>query len=310
MKKIVVLDAQTLGNDLDLGVLNDFGETEIYDNTQPHETAERIRNADIVISNKVVLDRETIMLAPKLKLICIAATGMNNVDLDAAAGMGIAVKNVSGYSTSSVVQHTFALLFSLMEQIGYYDKYVKKGVWSESGVFTHLGHPFFELEAKSWGIIGLGNIGLKVAETASAFGALPCYFSASGNTHNANYKHMELEEMMSTCDIVSIHSPLNDYTKDLIGSNELKLMKDRAILLNLGRGGIVDESALAKELDKREIYAGLDVCSKEPLPKDSPLLSLKYPQRVIITPHIAWTSIESRKRLLDGIVKNIEEFTE
>jgi len=305
---LVLLDAETLGNDLDLSPLERFGELTVYPRTLPGETSERIRNAEVVITNKVVLDRETLMMAPKLKLVCIAATGMNNVDLKAARGMGIAVKNVAGYSTPSVVQHTFALLLYLNEQLSYYDMFVKEGSWSRGGLFTHLGRPFHEITGKNWGIIGLGTIGQEVAAVATAFGAEVSYYATSGTPHSDSYAHKELRQLLAESNIISIHAPLNERTRGLIGAEELALMKEKAILLNLGRGGIVDEAALAGELERREIYAGLDVTETEPLPENSPLLKLSHPERLLITPHIAWASIEARQRLLQGIVRNIEEF--
>jgi len=305
---LVLLDAETLGSDLDLRPLERFGPLTVYPRTEPEETIARIRDAEIVITNKVLLNRETLMQLPRLKLVCIAATGMNNVDLDAAAGMGIAVRNVAGYSTRSVVQHTFAMLLALTEQISYYDTFVKSKAWSRSGLFTHLGRPFTEIAGKRWGIIGLGAIGTEVAEIAEAFGAEVRYHATSGTPHSERWPHLELDELLRGSEIVSIHAPLNERTRNLIGAGELALMKEKAILLNLGRGGIVDENALAAELDRRELYAGLDVTETEPIPEDHPLLRLAHPDRLLITPHIAWASLESRQRLLEGIVKNIEEF--
>ncbi|ADV45512.1 D-2-hydroxyacid dehydrogenase [Nitratifractor salsuginis] len=305
---LVLLDAETLGEDLDLTPLERFGKLTVYPRTLPGETSERIRDAEVVITNKVVLDRETIVKAPRLKLICIAATGMNNVDLQAAEELGIAVKNVAGYSTPSVAQHTFAMLLYLEEQLAYYDRFVKEGSWSRGGLFTHLDRPFLEIAGKRWGIIGLGTIGREVAKIAAAFGAQVSYYATSGIPHAGDYPHQELGDLLAQSDIISIHAPLNERTRGLIGAKELSLMKDRAILLNLGRGGIVDEAALAAELNRRELYAGLDVTETEPLPEDSPLLNLSHPERLLITPHIAWASLEARERLLEGIVRNIEEF--
>jgi len=305
---LVLLDAETLGEDLDLSPLERFGALTVYPRTAPEETSERIRNAEIVITNKVVLDRETLMMASKLKLICIAATGMNNVDLDAAKGMGIAVKNVAGYSTPSVVQHTFAMLFYLREQLAYYDRFVKEGSWSRGGLFTHLGRPFSEIAGKRWGIVGLGTIGTEVAKIAEAFGAEVSYYATSGTPHSERWPHKELETLLRESDIVSIHAPLNKRTRNLIGADKLRLLPDGAILLNLGRGGIVNETALAAELSRRKLYAGLDVTESEPIPENSPLLKLRYPERLLITPHIAWASIEARQRLLEGILSNIVRF--
>jgi glycerate dehydrogenase len=304
---IVILDADTLGEDLDLSPLERFGTLKIYGTTSPDERSERVCGADIVITNKVVLDREIMSRCEGLKLICVAATGMNNIDLETAGELGIAVKNVAGYSTPGVVQHTFAILLELMERVSYYDGYVKSLKWSQSPIFTHLGMPFHEIASMRWGVIGMGTIGREVAKVASAFGAEVIYYPTSGKPHCDEYRAVSLDELMSGCDIVSIHAPLNGRTEGLIGGRELGMMRDGAILLNLGRGGIVDEESLASELDRREIYAGLDVTSMEPLPADSPLLSLEHPERIVVTPHVAWSSIESRRRLLDGIVKNIEE---
>ena len=305
---LVLLDAETLGEDLDLSSLEAFGSLKVYPRTAPEETAERIRDAEIVITNKVVLDRERLMMAPRLKLVCIAATGMNNIDLDAAKGMGITVKNVAGYSTPSVVQHTFALLFALMEQLEFYDRFVKSGAWSRGGLFTHLGRPFHEIAGKEWGIVGLGTIGSEVARVAESFGARVSYYATSGTPHSDRWPHRDLDDLLEQSEILSIHAPLNERTRNLIGEKELKLMPEGAVLLNLGRGGIVDETALAAELDRRILYAGLDVTEHEPLSEDFPLLRLKHPERLLLTPHIAWASVESRQRLLEGIVRNIREY--
>ncbi len=307
-KQIVILDTETLGADLDLSVLERCGDITQYKNTLPDETAEAIRNAHIVISNKVILTKEMMAQAPHLELVCIAATGMNNVDLEAAKALGIVVKNVAGYSTPSVVQHTFAMLFYLMEHLKYYDNAVQTGIWSMSGLFTDITHPFHELQDRKWGIIGMGAIGQEVAKVATAFGAAVTYHSTSGENTNHSYIHQPLDVLLSTSDVISIHAPLNERTYGLINELNLPMLKEKAILLNLGRGGIVNETDLAYELDRREIYAGLDVLEKEPIDMDNRLMQIKHKERLLITPHIAWTSIEARKRLLAGIVKNIETY--
>ncbi len=309
-RQIVILDTETLGADLDLSVLERFGDVTQYKNTLPDETAEAIRNAHIVISNKVVLTKEIMAQAPHLELVCIAATGMNNVDLEAAQALGIVVKNVAGYSTPSVVQHTFAMLFYLMEHLKYYDAAVQTGVWSMSGLFTDLTHPFHELRGRKWGIIGMGAIGQEVAKVATAFGAAVTYHSTSGENTGHPYIHQPLDVLLSTSDVISIHAPLTDRTYGLINEVNLPMLKEKAILLNLGRGGIVNETDLAYELDRREIYAGLDVLEKEPIDMESRLMQVEHKERLLITPHIAWTSIESRKRLLQGIVENIKTYLE
>ena len=308
--KIVILDAKTLGDDLNLSVLDTFGEVISYPTTSAEETLERILIADIIITNKVVLSANIMSQTPKLKLICIAATGLNNVDLDAAKFQGIEVKNVAGYSTKSVVQHTFSMALYLLEKMAYYDACVKDMTWSNSGLFTDVSHPFYEISGKKWGIIGFGTIGQEVAKIATAFGAEVSYHSTSGENLNHAYPHQSLEFILKDCNIISIHAPLNDDTYDLINENNLPYMKDDAILLNLGRGGIVNETDLAFELDRRTLYAGLDVLEQEPLTRDNKLNEVKHKERLLITPHIAWASIEARKKLLEGIVDNIKVFME
>ena len=306
--EIVFLDAKTLGSDVSLEKIKEFGTLTIYETTLPHQTKERISSADIVITNKVVIDKELMQSAKNLKLICVAATGMNNIDLDAAKEFGIEVKNVAGYSTNSVVQHTFAMLFYLLEHLRYYDEFVKSGAWEQSQIFTNVSRPFYEIKDKKWGIIGLGAIGKEVARVATSFGANVSYYSTSGQNKDASYPHRELDELLLSSDIISIHAPLNEKTKNLLNASNLSLLKEKAILLNLGRGGIINETDLAKIIDEKEIYAGLDVTSKEPLPKSSPLMQIKHKERLFITPHIAWTSIEARKKLIEGIYQNIKEF--
>ncbi|KYJ86869.1 D-2-hydroxyacid dehydrogenase [Sulfurovum riftiae] len=307
-KQIVILDTETLGEDLDLSILEKFGDVTHYKNTSADETLKRIQKADIVISNKVVLTEEMMMQCPDLDLICIAATGMNNVDLDAAQKLGIAVRNVTGYSTQSVVQHTFAMLFYLLEHMKYYDSVVQSGLWSISGLFTDVSRPFHEISGKKWGIIGMGTIGQEVAKVATAFGAHVSYYSTSGQNTGHPYLNQPLDILLSTSDIISIHAPLNDETYALINENNLPMLKEKAILLNLGRGGIINETDLAYSLDRREIYAGLDVLEKEPIDANNKLMQIVHKERLLITPHIAWTSIEARKRLLEGIVSNIKSF--
>ena len=307
---VVLLDAKTLGDDLDISSLESFGTLTVYQTTSPEQTLERIKMADIVITNKVVISANIMEETPNLKLICIAATGMNNVDLDAAKHKGIAVKNVAGYSTKSVVQHTFAMALYLLEKMAYYDAVVKNGSWTESGLFTDVSHPFYEIAGKKWGIIGLGTIGQEVAKIATAFGAEVSYHSTSGKNLDHAYPHQSLENTLKECDIISIHAPLNDDTYNLINKTNLPYMKEDAILLNLGRGGIINETDLASELDRRVLYAGLDVLEQEPLALDNRLNKVMHQERLLITPHIAWTSIEARKKLLEGIVENIKVFME
>ncbi len=305
---IVILDTKTLGDDLDITILEQFGTLTKYETTTEEETVERIEIADIVITNKVLITANMMEQAPRLKLICIAATGMNNVNLEAAKFKGIEVKNVAGYSTKSVAQHTFAMTLYLLEKMSYYDAVVKNNTWSSSGLFTDVSQPFHEISGKKWGIIGLGAIGREVAKIATAFGAEISYHSTSGkNFHNA-YPHQSLEFLLKDSDIISVHASLNDDTFDLINELNLPYLKEKSILLNLGRGGIINETDLAFELDRREIYAGLDVLEKEPMNIENRLNEVIHKERLLITPHIAWASIEARKKLLAGIVQNIDNF--
>jgi glycerate dehydrogenase len=246
--------------------------------------------------------------APALKLICVAATGMNNIDHDAAARRGISVKNVAGYSTDAVVQHTFSMLFYLMGHSRYYDEYVKSGEWQREAVFAHIGPSFSELRGKTWGIIGLGEIGCNVAKIAQAFGANVCYYSTSGKNENSNFEKITLSRLIENSDVISIHAPLNPSTENLISHSELLQMKDGAVLLNLGRGGIVDEDALSVIIDVKPIFVGLDVLAKEPMKTPHPLLAVKHLERLYITPHIAWTSREARDRLIAATIENIKTF--
>ena len=306
--KLVFLDAKTLGDDISLDRFKEFGEVEVYPSTSPSQTLKRAIDADVAITNKVVIDR-AIMKKSNLKLICVAATGMNNIDLESAKELEIEVKNVAGYSTTSVVQLTFALALSLINNISYFDNYSKsKDGWQRSDVFTHFTPTFFDISGKTWGIIGLGTIGSEVAKVASAFGANIIYYSTSGKNQNNNYKRVGLEELLKTSDIISIHAPLNSDTKNLINSTNLPLLKDNVILLNLGRGGIINEKDLAYFMDKSDIKVGLDVLESEPIKSDNPLLNIKNKNNLLLTPHLAWASVESRKRLVEGIYQNIKDF--
>jgi len=305
--KIVLLDTLTFG-DSDLSGFDMLGEVKNYETTSPEQTLERIKDANVIVTNKVVITAEMMAECSQLKLICIAATGMNNVDLEAAEAKNIAVKNVAGYSTDSVIQHTFSMLFYLIGHSRYYDEYVKDGSWQKSEVFTHVAQPFFELKGKKWGIIGLGEIGRGVAKIATAFGAEVSYYSTSGKNDNAEYKQETLSNILEQSDVISVHAPLNAATQDLIAHSELLMMKDGATLLNLGRGGIVSEDALSYIMDAKPIYVGLDVLAKEPMQKDHPLMKIKAQERLYITPHIAWTSVEARAKLIESVIDNIRQY--
>ncbi len=306
--KIVLLDAKTLGSDIDLGVFKQFGYFEMFETTSTSERLQHIGDAKIVLTNKVIIDQEIMDACPNLGLICVCATGTNNIDMAYAKEKGIVVKNVAGYSTASVTQTTFTLALYLLSQMAYYDQYVKSGTWSKSPIFTHLDRPISEIKGKKWGIVGFGTIGKEVAGVASAFGAHVSYCSTSGQNTDAHYPRLSLEEMMRSCDIVSIHAPLNEKTRGLIGSQELRWMKKGAMLLNLGRGGIVDEAALAVAIDEQGIYAGLDVFAAEPIQEDNPLLRVKARDRLAMSPHIAWASVEARKELVRLVGENIKDY--
>jgi len=306
--KIVFLDRKTLGDDITLNQFKQYGDIETFESTSKEQTISRVSNATIVVTNKVVIDKDVIDNTD-IKLICVAATGMNNIDLEYAAQKGIVVKNVAGYSTSSVTQLTFSLALNFIQKVNYYDNYVKDGNWQRSDIFTNLDKPFYELDGKKWGIIGLGTIGHSVANVASAFGCEVIYYSTSGKNNNTQYKQKDLEELLKTSDIVSIHCALNKSTKDLLNKANLSLLKDGAILLNLGRGGIVNEQDISDILNSsKDIFFGTDVVTKEPIESNSPLLQVKNRDKIAFTPHIAWASKEARERLLNGIENNIKDF--
>lgn len=303
--KIVFLDSSTLGNS-NLDSIRELGELTEYDYTEDVDTVERSLEADIVITNKVVFTKDILNKLPNLKLICIAATGMNNVDLEAAKELGVEVKNVSGYSTNSVAQHTFAMLLHLVQKNGYFDNYTSSKQWQDSEIFTHLGQSFNEISGKKWGIIGLGTIGTQVAHIAKAFGCEVNFYSTSGKNNNPDFNKIEIEELLRTSDIISVHCALTENTKYLLSISNLNLLQDHCVLLNLSRGPVIQESDLVEVFKKKNISIGLDVTDGEPISKDSPLNEIIESERVFITPHIAWSSVEARETLVSGIVKNIK----
>ncbi|PKH03770.1 hydroxyacid dehydrogenase [Psychromonas sp. MB-3u-54] len=303
--KIVLLDAETL-SDSDLSPFENLGDFISYPLTSKEQRLLHIGDRNVIITNKVVIDEEIIKANPQLKLICIAATGMNNVDLIAAEKAGVMVKNVSGYSTESVAQSTFSMLFQLIHQSRYYDNYTQSKEWCNSPTFTHLSKPFGEIKGKRWGIIGMGEIGRRVAEIASAFGCEVCYFSASGKNNQQAYPQVDLATLLSTSDIITVHAPLNEYTHNLIDKQALKQLKEGAVLLNMGRGGIINEDAMAEALDQLDIYHGTDVLEIEPMIKGHPYLSVQAKERLVITPHTGWASQEARKKLVGMVADNIK----
>lgn len=307
--KLVFLDTKTNGEDIDLSAYDALGEVVKYGFSTLEEIPERVKDADVLIVNKIAINEQTIGNAKNLKLVCVTATGTNNLDKEYLKKRGIAWRNVAGYSTESVTQHTFALLFYLLEKIRYYDDYVKDEKYINDTVFTHFAEHFNEVNGKTWGIIGLGTIGRRVADIAKAFGARVIYYSASGSPAQEGYEQVDFETLLTTSDIVSVHAPLNEYTKDLMDREAFAKMKKTAIFLNLGRGPIVVEQDLYEALETGEIAAaGLDVLCEEPMSETNPLAKIKDSKKLIITPHIAWASVEARNRLMQIIVEQIREF--
>lgn len=305
--RMVFLDASTMGP-VSLAPIATLGELTLYPVSTHEEACLRVQDAEVILTNKAQVDDEVMASAPKLKLICVAATGLNHIDLEAARERGIAVRNVAGYSTESVVQLTFTHILSLLCRPAFYDAEVKDFTYSRSGVPNDVREPFHELNDKTIGIIGMGNIGQRVAQIAAAFGMNPVYYSTSGTSHCKEWPSLSLDELMRRADIVSIHCPLNERTRGLVGAHELSLMKPSAYLVNLGRGAVVDEAALADAVDNGRIAgAALDVFSTEPLPEDHPLLHTSHPERLRFTPHIAWASHESLDRLVRMMADNIRE---
>lgn len=305
--KIVFLDAKSIGEDIDLSKYHELGEFITYDFSTQNEIPERVADADVVITNKCLINEQSIGTAKHLKLICVTATGTNNLDKDYLAEQNIAWRNVAGYSTESVAQHTFAMLFYLLEKLSYYDAYVKNGHYANDTSFTHFAEHFHEINGKTWGIIGLGAIGRRVADIAKMFGANVIYYSTSGKNVQEHYTRVDFDTLLKTSDIISVHAPLTPETEGIINAEAFKKMKPSAIFLNLGRGAIVVEQALADALKSHTIAAaGLDVLCEEPMNPDSPFLSVKDSKRLLITPHIAWASVEARNRLMDIIYHYIK----
>lgn len=307
MDRIVLLDAKTIGKVDNMKMISKLGELDVYETTPQEQVVERCQGKEIVIVNKVKMTAEIMKQLPDLKLVCVAATGINNVDLNFADNNGIEVKNVAGYSTDSVAQLTFTMLLYLLNKPFYYDTYVKSGAYSRSDTFTHHKEPFWELKGKRLGIIGLGAIGRQVSRIGESFGMEVVFFSTTGRNNHISYKRFELDDLLMSSDVVTIHAPLNSRTRDLITYEKMKLMRPCAILLNLGRGGIINEKDLARALNDNLIgAAGIDVMEQEPINSDNPLLKLYDKEKILITPHMAWASKESRELLVEKVARNIE----
>lgn len=306
--KLTFPDVASLGPGLDLQPFSRWGEVVLWDNTSREERSARLRDTTVAVANRTVFDDPLFADCPSLKLVLLTATGYNNVDLLAARRRGVGVCNVVGYSTESVAQHTLALLLALMEQTAWLDAYAKNS-WAGSVAFGHLDRPFHEIAGKTWGIIGLGNIGARVAGLARAFGAEVQYFSTTGTDRHPSMPRRTLEELLRTSDIVTVHSPFSETTRGLIGEAQLASMRPGSFLVNVGRGGIIDEAALARALDAGIIAgAALDVTLPEPPQPDNPLLHLRHPHRLVLSPHVAWASVESRNRCLEEVGLNLQSW--
>ena len=309
--KLVVLERNSVGTDIDVSGFEKFGQVTYYANTLADNTAERVKDADIIIANKVPLNESTLKDAPNVKLICLFATGFDNVDVEYCKNRGIKVANVTNYCTPAVAQHTLLLAMALSEKLAFYDDYVKSGTYSAQERFSNFDKPFGELEGKTWGIVGMGSIGHKVAALAEAFGCQVIFYSASGRSTCTEYERVEFDELLGRSDILSLHCPLSDRTRNLIDKEAFRKMKKSAILVNVARGPVVNGQDLYDALMAGEIAAaGLDVLEKEPMEKDNPLGKIKDSTKLIITPHMSWASTEARARLVGEVVKNIQAFTD
>ena len=307
--KIVFLDAKTIGDDIDLSGYDALGEVVKYGFSTPEEARERTRDADVIVLNKVVINEQSIGEAEHLKLVCVTATGTNNLDKEYLDQRGIAWRNVAGYSTETVAQHTFALLFYLLEKLHYYDEYVKSGAYSAQDRFSNFDRPFYELEGKTWGIVGMGNIGRRAAAIATAFGCKVIFYSITGKSTCTDYPQVDKDTLLKESDFLSLHCPLSDLSRNFIDKEALRKMKKTAILINVARGPVVNNADLYEALVAGEIQAaGLDVLEKEPLELSNPLSQLKDSNKLIITPHLAWASVEARTRCVQGVYENIKAF--
>lgn len=306
---IVVLERNSVGCDIAVDY-SALGNVTYYPNTVTvEEVKERIKDADIVVSNKAPMGEESLKDAPNVKLICEFATGFDNVDIVYCRNRGIKVANVVNYSTDMVAQHTFALALALLEKLPHYDEYVKSGAYSAQDRFSNFDIPFYELAGKTWGIVGMGNIGRKVAQIASAFGCKVIFHSITGKSSCKDYPQVDKDTLLAESDFLSLHCPLSNLSRNFVDAEALEKMKESAILINVARGPVVNNADLAAALKAGKIKAaGLDVVEKEPIELTNPLMELKDSNRIIITPHLAWASVEARTRCVNEVGKNIEAF--
>ena len=307
--KIVVLERNSVGTDVSVDCYKDFGEVTCYRNTVAADAAEKVKDADIIIANKCPMNENTLKDAPKVKLICEFATGFDNVDLEYCKKRGIRVANVRDYCTGAVAQHTFSLALYLIEHIRHYDDYVKGGEYSAQDRFSNFDLPYADLEGKIWGIIGMGNIGRRVAKIAEAFGCKVLFHSVTGKSTCTEYEQVSFRELLERSDVLSLHCPLSDLTTNLMDKEAFSLMKPTAVLINVARGPVVNGADLYEALIQGQIAAaGLDVLEEEPISVTHPLYQIKDSNKLIITPHMAWASIEARTRVVEEVYRNIEAF--
>lgn len=310
--KIVIADKDSVGTDMDYSIYDELGEVTYYDDKVTEENAtERLKGANVLVINKSQITDKLLDAAPDLELICEFATGFDNANIPACDRHGVKVANVVNYSTASVAQHTFAMLFYLMENLRHYDEFVKSGEYANQEHFCCLDIPFDELDGKTYGIVGMGNIGRKVAQIATAYGAHVIFYASSGHSECTDYEQVSFDELLERSDVISLHCPLSDRTRDLFDKRAFEKMKKTAILINVARGAVVVEKDLSDALINGEIAAaGLDVLSPEPMAKDSTLLKIQDSGKLIVTPHLAWASTQARTRCLDEVKKNIVSWME
>lgn len=307
---IVLLERNSVGKDVDVSCFDSLGQVTAYENTvTAEEVKQRVRDAEIIIANKAPMRRESLEDAPNLRLICVLATGYDNCDLAYCKEQGILVCNAVNYSTAMVAQHTFTLALSLMQNIVHYDRYVKSGEYSRQDRFSNFDVPFRELDGKTWGIVGMGNIGSRVARIAEAFGCRVIHHSLTGRAKDIPYERVNKDTLLEQSDVLSLHCPLSNLSRNFIDEAALRKMKKNAVLINVARGPVVNQRALYEALISGEIAgAALDVMEKEPLPASDPLCGIQDSGRLLITPHLAWAGVEARERCVKEVYENIRAF--
>ena len=304
--KITMLDSATLGSDIDLSIFERFGELKIFKGTSPEDVVKNIADSDVVILNKVKVGRQNLVECKNVKLICETATGFDNIDVEYCREKGIAVCNVVGYSTQNVAQVTLAMALSLVCHLNEYNRLVVDGTYSRGKGANIVTPVYHEIYGKTWGVVGYGNIGKQVAKVAEAFG---CRVIVYKRTPTDDAECVDIDTLCREADIISLHTPLNDGTLNLINEDRIAMMKKDAILINVARGAVVDEAAVVKAiLEKRIGGLGVDVYSAEPMPQDHPYAEIAGLDNVFLTPHMAWGSYEARVRCCNEIVKNIEAY--